>query len=35
MLAYETDLTKTVDPFAGSYVVESLTDDVEADDPVG
>ena len=30
MLAYETDLTKTVDPFAGSYAVESLTDDVEA-----
>ncbi|HET9873436.1 MAG TPA: methylmalonyl-CoA mutase family protein [Propionibacteriaceae bacterium] len=29
VLAYETDLTKTVDPFAGSYVVESLTDDVE------
>lgn len=31
VLAYETDLTKTVDPFAGSYVVESLTDDVEAE----
>ncbi|MGI3782418.1 MAG: acyl-CoA mutase large subunit family protein [Janthinobacterium lividum] len=30
VLAYETDLTRTVDPFAGSYVVESLTDDVEA-----
>jgi methylmalonyl-CoA mutase, N-terminal domain len=30
VIAYETDLTKTVDPFAGSYVVESLTDDVEA-----
>ena len=30
VLAYETDLTKTVDPFAGSYAVESLTDDVEA-----
>ena len=30
VLAYETDLTQTVDPFAGSYVVESLTDDVEA-----
>lgn len=29
VLAYETDVTKTVDPFAGSYVVESLTDDVE------
>ena len=23
VLAYETDVTKTVDPFAGSYVVES------------
>ena len=31
VLAYETDLTKTVDPFAGSYAVESLTDDVEAE----
>ncbi len=30
VLAHETDLTRTVDPFAGSYVVESLTDDVEA-----
>jgi methylmalonyl-CoA mutase N-terminal domain/subunit len=30
VLAYETDVTKTVDPFAGSYVVESLTDDLEA-----
>ncbi|GAA2098306.1 methylmalonyl-CoA mutase family protein [Microlunatus panaciterrae] len=30
VLAYETDITKTVDPFAGSYAVESLTDDVEA-----
>ena len=29
VLAYETDATKTVDPFAGSYVVESLTDDLE------
>jgi methylmalonyl-CoA mutase N-terminal domain/subunit len=29
VLAYETDITATVDPFAGSYVVESLTDDVE------
>src|SRR5690606_9025498 len=28
-LAHETDVTKTVDPFAGSYVVESLTDDLE------
>ena len=30
VLAHETDLTRTVDPFAGSYVVEALTDDVEA-----
>ncbi|MFI8243210.1 methylmalonyl-CoA mutase family protein, partial [Streptomyces sp. NPDC085866] len=30
VLAYETDLTATVDPFAGSYVVEKMTDDVEA-----
>jgi len=30
VLAYETDLTSTVDPFAGSYVVEQLTDEVEA-----
>lgn len=30
VLAYETDVTATVDPFAGSYVVESMTDDVEA-----
>ena len=29
VLAYETDVTKTVDPFAGSYVVESMTDDLE------
>jgi methylmalonyl-CoA mutase N-terminal domain/subunit len=29
VLAYETDVTKTVDPFAGSYAVESLTDQVE------
>ena len=27
VIAYETDVTKTVDPFAGSYVVESMTDD--------
>jgi len=31
VLAYETDVTETVDPFAGSYVVESLTDDLEAE----
>jgi methylmalonyl-CoA mutase N-terminal domain/subunit len=30
VLAHETDLTKTVDPFAGSYAVESLTDAVDA-----
>ena len=29
VLAYETDITKTVDPFAGSYVVESMTDELE------
>jgi len=29
VLANETDLTATVDPFAGSYAVESLTDEVE------
>ena len=31
VLAYETDVTATVDPFAGSYVVESLTDDLETE----
>ncbi len=30
VIAFETDVTKTVDPFAGSYVVESMTDDLEA-----
>ena len=30
VLAHETDLTATTDPFAGSYAVESMTDDVEA-----
>jgi methylmalonyl-CoA mutase, N-terminal domain len=29
VLAYETDLTATVDPFAGSYVVEALTTGIE------
>jgi methylmalonyl-CoA mutase N-terminal domain/subunit len=29
VLAYETDVTRTVDPFAGSYVVESLTDEID------
>src|SRR3954468_22718997 len=31
VIAYETDVTTTVDPFAGSYVVESLTNDLEAE----
>ncbi len=30
MIANETDVAKTVDPFAGSYAVESLTDDIES-----
>jgi methylmalonyl-CoA mutase N-terminal domain/subunit len=30
VLAHETDVTATVDPFAGSYAVEKMTDDVEA-----
>jgi methylmalonyl-CoA mutase, N-terminal domain len=30
VLAYETDLTSTVDPFAGSYAIEAMTDDIEA-----
>ena len=30
VLAYETDLTVHVDPFAGSYAVEAMTDEVEA-----
>jgi methylmalonyl-CoA mutase N-terminal domain/subunit len=29
VIAYESDLTATADPFAGSYAVESMTDDVE------
>jgi methylmalonyl-CoA mutase N-terminal domain/subunit len=29
VIAHESDLTKTVDPFAGSYAVESMTDDIE------
>jgi len=29
VLAYETDVTATVDPFAGSYVMEAMTDEVE------
>ena len=31
VIAYESDVTKTVDPFAGSYAIESLTDEVEAE----
>ncbi|MGZ5416650.1 MAG: acyl-CoA mutase large subunit family protein [Nocardioides sp.] len=31
VIAYETDVTKTIDPFAGSYAIESLTDQVEAE----
>ncbi|MFC4067455.1 acyl-CoA mutase large subunit family protein [Actinoplanes subglobosus] len=31
VLAYESGLTGTVDPFAGSYAVEALTDAVEAE----
>lgn len=29
VLAYESDVCSTVDPFAGSYVVEALTDEIE------
>jgi methylmalonyl-CoA mutase N-terminal domain/subunit len=29
VLAFETDLTATVDPFAGSYVVEAMTAEIE------
>ena len=29
VIAYETDMTATVDPFAGSYAVESMTDEIE------
>jgi methylmalonyl-CoA mutase, N-terminal domain len=31
VIAHETDLTATVDPFAGSYAVEAMTDEVEAE----
>jgi methylmalonyl-CoA mutase N-terminal domain/subunit len=31
VIAYESDVTKTVDPFAGSYAIESLTDALEAE----
>jgi methylmalonyl-CoA mutase N-terminal domain/subunit len=30
VVAYETDVTKIVDPFAGSYAIESLTGELEA-----
>jgi methylmalonyl-CoA mutase, N-terminal domain len=30
VIAYETDVTKIVDPFAGSYAIESMTGDIEA-----
>jgi methylmalonyl-CoA mutase N-terminal domain/subunit len=30
VLANETDITSTVDPFAGSYAIEAMTDEVEA-----
>jgi methylmalonyl-CoA mutase, N-terminal domain len=30
VIAYETDVTTTVDPFAGSYAIESMTGDLEA-----
>ncbi|MCC5949820.1 MAG: methylmalonyl-CoA mutase [Nitriliruptoraceae bacterium] len=29
VIAHETDLTTTVDPFAGSYVIEAMTDEIE------
>jgi methylmalonyl-CoA mutase, N-terminal domain len=29
VLAYETDLTATADPFAGSYAIESITNDID------
>jgi len=29
VIAYETDVTKVIDPFAGSYAIESLTNDLE------
>src|ERR671911_1408492 len=30
VIAFESDLTATVDPFAGSYAVEAMTDEVES-----
>src|SRR5712692_3737022 len=29
VIAYESDLTATADPFAGSYAIESMTDEIE------
>ena len=29
VIAYESDLTATADPFAGSYAIESMTDDID------
>jgi methylmalonyl-CoA mutase, N-terminal domain len=31
VIAYESDLTATADPFAGSYAIESMTDAIEAE----
>jgi len=31
VLAHETDITATVDPFAGSYAIEAMTDAIEAE----
>ena len=31
LIAYESGVTQTVDPLAGSYFVESLTDEIEAE----
>jgi methylmalonyl-CoA mutase N-terminal domain/subunit len=31
VIAYETDVTETVDPFAGSYAIEAMTDALEAE----
>jgi methylmalonyl-CoA mutase N-terminal domain/subunit len=30
VIAYESDLTATADPFAGSYAIEAMTDEIEA-----
>lgn len=30
VIAYESDVTQTVDPFAGSYAVEAMTDEIES-----